>query len=57
MKEKFDKWCLECEEKLWNWVHEKPGDREEINKRAYNPDSYEKHISNRKRKYTYYKIG
>lgn len=34
MKEKFDKWCLECEEKLWNWVHERPNDREEISKRA-----------------------
>jgi len=29
---------------------------EEINKRAYNPESYEKHISNKRRKYTYYKI-
>ena len=28
----------------------------EINKRAYNPVSYEKYISIRKRKYTYYKI-
>ncbi len=28
----------------------------EINKRAYNPDSYEKYISTRKRQYTYYKI-
>ena len=34
MKEKFDKWCYECEEKLWNWVHERPNDREEISKRA-----------------------
>lgn len=34
LKEKFDKWCLECEEKLWNWVHERPNDREEISKRA-----------------------
>ncbi len=28
----------------------------EINKRAYNPEAYEKHISARKRQYTYYKI-
>ena len=28
----------------------------EINKRAYNPDSYEKYISTQKRQYTYYKI-
>lgn len=28
----------------------------EINKRAYNPVSYEKYISIRKRKYTHYKI-
>lgn len=28
----------------------------EINKRAYNLDSYEKYISTRKRQYTYYKI-
>lgn len=28
----------------------------EINKRAYNPVSYEKYISIRKRKYKYYKI-
>lgn len=28
----------------------------EINKRAYNPVFYEKYISIRKRKYTYYKI-
>ncbi len=28
----------------------------EINKRAYNPEAYEKHISTRKRQYTYYKI-
>lgn len=28
----------------------------EINKRAYNPVSYEKYISIRKRKYAYYKI-
>ena len=28
----------------------------EINKRAYNPISYEKYISIKKRKYTYYKI-
>ena len=34
LKEKFDKWCCECEEKLWNWVHERPNDREEISKRA-----------------------
>lgn len=29
---------------------------EEINKRAYNPDNYEKYISNKKRRDTYYKI-
>lgn len=28
----------------------------EINKRAYNPEAYEKCISTRKRQYTYYKI-
>lgn len=28
----------------------------EIEKRAYNPDSYEKYKSNRRRQYTYYKI-
>ena len=28
----------------------------EINKRAYNPEAYEKYISTRKRQYTYYKI-
>lgn len=28
----------------------------EIEKRAYNPEAYEKHVSNIKRKYTYYKI-
>ena len=28
----------------------------EINKRAYSPDAYEKHISAKKRQYTYYKI-
>lgn len=28
----------------------------EINKRAYNPDAFEKYISAKKRQYTYYKI-
>ena len=28
----------------------------EINKRTYNPDAYEKYISTSKRQYTYYKI-
>ena len=28
----------------------------EINKRACSPDAYEKHISTKKRQYTYYKI-